>query len=65
MATYPGIIATPDCPPWAPFFGMMGITFAMVFCSAGAAYGTAKSGMSISSMGVFKPELIMKVSLSL
>ncbi len=26
----------------------------------GAAYGTAKSGVGISSMGVLKPELIIK-----
>ncbi len=26
----------------------------------GAAYGTAKSGIGISSMGVLKPDLIMK-----
>jgi V-type H+-transporting ATPase proteolipid subunit len=26
----------------------------------GAAYGTAKSGIGISSMGVLKPEIIMK-----
>ena len=26
----------------------------------GAAYGTAKSGVGISSMGVLKPEIIMK-----
>ena len=26
----------------------------------GAAYGTAKSGVGISSMGVIKPDLIMK-----
>lgn len=26
----------------------------------GAAYGTAKSGVGISSMGVMRPELVMK-----
>ncbi len=30
------------------------------FSDLGAAYGTAKSGVGISSMGVLKPELIMK-----
>ena len=26
----------------------------------GAAYGTAKSGVGIAAMGVFRPELVMK-----
>ena len=30
------------------------------FIDLGAAYGTAKSGVGISSMGVLKPELIFK-----
>ena len=29
---------------------------------AGAAYGTAKSGMGIAGVGTFRPDLIMKVS---
>jgi len=56
----------------ATFFGYIGIAAALVFCSMnknrykllnldlGAAYGTAKSGVGISSMGVLKPELIFK-----
>lgn len=42
------------------FFGFMGVTCALVFANLGAAYGTAKSGVGISSMGVIKPDLIMK-----
>ena len=55
------------------FFGYLGVSCALVFASIkinkyffkinwdiGAAYGTAKSGVGISSMGVLKPELIMK-----
>lgn len=42
------------------FFGFMGVTAALVFANLGAAYGTAKSGVGISSMGVIKPELIMR-----
>mmetsp|Transcript_23388 Transcript_23388/g.23009 ORF Transcript_23388/g.23009 Transcript_23388/m.23009 type:complete len:176 (-) Transcript_23388:65-592(-) len=42
------------------FFGYMGIAVALVFSNLGAAYGTAKSGVGISSMGVLKPELIFK-----
>lgn len=34
----------------------VGLTIAM-----GAAYGTAKAGISIAGVGTFKPELIMKV----
>ena len=31
-----------------------------MFANLGAAYGTAKSGVGIASMGVLKPELIFK-----
>merc|ERR1719362_409502 len=44
----------------ASFFGYMGVACALVFANLGAAYGTAKSGVGISSMGVLKPELIIK-----
>jgi len=44
----------------APFFGYMGAAAALVFCSFGAAYGTAKSGVGIASMGVLRPELVIK-----
>jgi len=47
-------------PKFAPFFGMAGIAFAMVFGCIGAAYGTAKSGIGISGVGTFRPDLIMK-----
>lgn len=29
---------------YAPFFGSLGVTAAMIFTAAGSAYGTAKSG---------------------
>ena len=35
----------------APFFGFMGAASALVFSCVGAAYGTAKSGVGIASMG--------------
>ena len=44
----------------ASFFGFIGIACALVFANLGAAYGTAKSGVGIASMGVLKPELIFK-----
>eukprot|EP01055_Gregarina_sp_Pseudo9_P002294 Gregarina_sp_Pseudo_9__2293@NODE_2614_length_935_cov_1815_686384_g2397_i0_p1_GENE_NODE_2614_length_935_cov_1815_686384_g2397_i0NODE_2614_length_935_cov_1815_686384_g2397_i0_p1_ORF_typecomplete_len174_score33_69ATPsynt_C/PF00137_21/1_2e17ATPsynt_C/PF00137_21/3e20DUF373/PF04123_13/0_028MtrG/PF04210_13/1_9e02MtrG/PF04210_13/5_7TMEM238/PF15125_6/4TMEM238/PF15125_6/1_1e03TMEM238/PF15125_6/1_3e02_NODE_2614_length_935_cov_1815_686384_g2397_i0196717 len=48
------------CDPHSAFFGFMGITAAAVFANLGSAYGTAKSGVGISSMGVMRPDLIMK-----
>merc|ERR1712159_655452 len=44
----------------AHFFGFMGIAAALVFANLGAAYGTAKSGVGICSMGVLRPELIFR-----
>lgn len=44
----------------APFFGFMGAAIALVFSCMGAAYGTAKSGVGVASMGVMRPELVMK-----
>merc|ERR550532_571658 len=48
------------CPAWAPFFGFMGATAALSFACLGAAYGTAKSGVGVSAMGVQHPGLVMK-----
>jgi V-type H+-transporting ATPase 16kDa proteolipid subunit len=42
------------------FFGFMGLASALVFANLGAAYGTAKSGVGICSIGVLKPELVFK-----
>ncbi|XP_013638291.1 PREDICTED: V-type proton ATPase subunit c1-like [Brassica oleracea var. oleracea] len=51
----------------APFFGFLGAAAAVVFSYSsffgqgmGAAYGTAKSGVGVPSMGVMRPELVMK-----
>ena len=38
----------------------MGVMAAIVFANFGAAYGTAKSGVGISSMGVMRPDMIMR-----
>lgn len=46
--------------PEAPLFGFMGAAIALIFSNIGAAYGTGKSGMGISALGVTKPELVMK-----
>lgn len=47
-------------PKFAPFFGLAGIAFAMIFGCVGAAFGTAKSGIGIAGVGTFRPDLIMK-----
>lgn len=38
----------------------MGLSAALVFSNLGAAYGTAKSGVGIASIGVLKSELVFK-----
>merc|ERR1712071_69357 len=48
------------CDPSSSFFGMMGVSSAIVFANLGAAYGTAKSGVGISSMGVMRPDMVMR-----
>jgi len=53
-------MAPQPCDPSSVFFGYMGITSAVVFANLGAAYGTAKSGVGISSMGVMRPDMIMR-----
>ncbi|XP_040564023.1 V-type proton ATPase 16 kDa proteolipid subunit c [Lepeophtheirus salmonis] len=54
---------TEENPIYAPFFGVMGATAAMVFSAMGAAYGTAKSGTGIAAMAVMRPEAIVKSSI--
>ncbi|CDR95108.1 proteolipid subunit c, putative [Babesia bigemina] len=48
------------CDPHSSFFGLMGVVCAMVFSNVGAAYGTARSGVGISCMGVMRPDLVMR-----
>merc|ERR1712137_957994 len=40
--------------------GFMGCACALVFACLGAAYGTAKSGVGVSNMGVLHPDMVMK-----
>merc|ERR1712091_563231 len=54
------MLAKQPCDPSSAFFGFMGVTSAIVFANLGAAYGTAKSGVGISSMGVMRPDMIMR-----
>lgn len=44
----------------AAFFGFMGATAAIVFTCFGSAYGTAKSGVGIATMGVMRPDMVIK-----
>ncbi|CAI4215380.1 unnamed protein product [Parascedosporium putredinis] len=55
-----GLKITEACPVYAPFFGAMGCTAAIVFTCLGASYGTAKSGVGIAATGVLRPDLIVK-----
>merc|ERR1719379_3280322 len=48
------------CDPSACFFGMLGVSSAIVFANCGAAYGTAKSGVGIANMGVMRPDMVMR-----
>lgn len=48
------------CPSSAPFYGFMGVASALVLSNVGAAFGTAKSGVGITAMGVDNPSLVMR-----
>jgi len=48
------------CEPSAAFWGMLGVSSSIVLANLGAAYGTAKSGVGISSMGVMRPDMVMR-----
>lgn len=48
------------CPTWAPFFGFLGVACSLVLANTGAAYGTAKAGLGIASMGVMHPGMVMR-----
>merc|ERR1711953_857246 len=50
----------PDCDQSSAFFGFMGLSSAIIFANLGAAYGTAKSGVGIMSMGVMRPDMVMR-----
>jgi len=50
----------PRCPIYAPFFGAMGCSIAMIFANIGAAYGMAKCSVAISSVGVLHPEGVIR-----
>ena len=60
MLIFQSNVINEQAPGSQAFFGYLGISFAMIFSNLGAAYGTAKSGVGISSMGVLKPEKIVR-----
>ena len=41
-------------------FGFIGVTSAIVFSNMGSAYGTAKAGVGIASVGIMKPDILVK-----
>mmetsp|Transcript_21186 Transcript_21186/g.2836 ORF Transcript_21186/g.2836 Transcript_21186/m.2836 type:complete len:97 (+) Transcript_21186:40-330(+) len=53
-------VADAGVPNMHQFFGYAGVTFALIFANCGAAYGTAKAGSGISSIGIWNPDAIMK-----
>ena len=58
IPTYCFIDATTDYTPY--FFAYMGVASALIFANLGAAYGTAKSGVGIASLGVIDSSKIFK-----
>lgn len=54
------IMSSDLCPVYAPFFGALGCTAAIVFTCFGASYGTAKSGVGICATTVLRPDLLVK-----
>ena len=54
------LLQAQQCVPSSAFFGFMGVTAAIVFANLGSAYGTARAGVGISSMGVMRPDLVMR-----
>lgn len=42
------------------FFFCLSFTDVIIFLGLGAAYGTAKSGVGLSAMGVLRPDLVLK-----
>merc|ERR1712087_527309 len=44
----------------ASMFGYLGVSAAIVFSCLGAAYGTARAGAGLASMGVMYPTVVMR-----
>ena len=48
------------CSPTSYFMAALGVSAATAFANLGAAYGTAKAGAGIASMGVMRSDLVMR-----
>merc|ERR1711920_920091 len=48
------------CPIWSPCLGFAGAATALIMSCVGSAYGTGKAALGISTVGVAKPEIVMK-----
>ena len=58
-------MTSPYCPEYAPFFGFLGAALALVFGNMGAAYGTWKSALGLSTIAKLprhkvQTEMVMK-----
>lgn len=49
-----------ECEPQAVLFGMLGAAAALALSNIGAAYGTAKSGVSVAHLGISQPSRVMR-----
>eukprot|EP01127_Copromyxa_protea_P009984 TRINITY_DN23_c0_g2_i1.p1 TRINITY_DN23_c0_g2~~TRINITY_DN23_c0_g2_i1.p1 ORF type:complete len:167 (-),score=38.17 TRINITY_DN23_c0_g2_i1:100-600(-) len=57
MSVEGSVVPTSD---FAAFMGMIGMVAAMGFSSIGSAYGMAKSGVAVTSIGIMHPDKLMK-----
>lgn len=56
-------MAMTDESMFASFFGYMGVASSLSLANIGAAYGTAIAGLGICSMGIMKPDQVIKASI--
>ena len=49
-----------NCDPSGILFGMLGSACALAFANIGAAYGTAKAGVSVAHLGIQNPNRVMR-----
>mmetsp|Transcript_25485 Transcript_25485/g.61673 ORF Transcript_25485/g.61673 Transcript_25485/m.61673 type:complete len:178 (-) Transcript_25485:89-622(-) len=48
------------CAPQSYFIASLGVAAAIVFANLGAAYGTAKAGAGIATMGIMRGDMVMR-----
>ncbi|KAJ3428519.1 v-type proton atpase 16 kda proteolipid subunit [Anaeramoeba flamelloides] len=54
------LTAEPECSVSSYFYGYFGCACALVLSAMGSAYGIARCGVGVASIGPFKPEVVMK-----